>query len=446
METRGRMFRFLYNLLWPIGLLVFLPGYLVKMFRRGDYRAKFGQRLGWYDFELRRRLAQRRSTWLHAVSVGEVGIALKLAAEMRALQPDLQCILTTTTTTGFAFARRNAPSWIEVMYNPLDFWPIMRRAFSVLKPAKIVLVEAEIWPNLVAEAHARGIGIALANARLSPRSERRFRRFRRFVAPTFRLLDLICVQEPEDVDRWAALGVDRSRIHCTGSIKFDPGKLSLDPVLARNALSEFGIDASRPVLLGGSTHSGEEEILARAFLKLRSEFPSLFLFIAPRHTERAGEIRKKLGSLSLRVNLCSEVERDGDLHPDCVLLDRTGELQSWYAIATVVFVGKSLTAHGGQNPVEAIVAGKPVVFGPHMENFGALAAELVATGGAVQVENENAMERVVANLLRDSALRDRLVQNAARVIDSHRGATRRATELILGLKEVDPPQSSGNGE
>jgi 3-deoxy-D-manno-octulosonic-acid transferase len=445
METRGRMFRFLYNLLWPIGLLLFLPGYLVKMFRRGGYRAKFGQRFGWYDSELRHRLAQRGSTWLHAVSVGEVGIALKLAAEMRALQPDLHCILTTTTTTGFAFARRNAPSWIEVMYNPLDFWPIMRRAFLVLKPGKIVLVEAEIWPNLVAEAHSRGIRIALANARLSPRSERRFRRFRQFVAPTFRLLDLICVQEPEDADRWAALGVDRFRIHCTGSIKFDPGNLSLDPTPARSVAREFGIDASRPVLFGGSTHSGEEEILARAFVKLRSEFPSLFLFIAPRHTERAGEIQKKLGGLSLQVNLCSEVERDANLRPDCVLLDRTGELQGWYAIATVAFVGKSLSAHGGQNPVEPIVAGKPVVFGPHMENFAALATELVATGGAVQVEDENALERAVASLLRDSALRDRLVQNAARVIDLHRGATRRAAELILGLNEVAPSRSSANG-
>src|SRR6266480_372922 len=192
------------------------------MFRRGGYREKFGQRMGIYDGDVRARLTKQRSIWLHAVSVGEVAIAFKLAAQLRAIQPDLFCVLTTTTTTGFAFANKDAPPWIEVMYSPLDFWPVMRRAFSVIRPARIVLVEAEIWPNLAAEAHARRIPLALVNARLSPRSERRFRRFQFLVAPTFRLLDLVCVQEPEDVDRWHRLGVERSRIKYTGSIKYDP--------------------------------------------------------------------------------------------------------------------------------------------------------------------------------------------------------------------------------
>src|SRR5262249_20949554 len=216
------MMRFIYNLFWPIGLLFFLPGYFAKMIRRGGYREKFGQRLGIYDHYLRNRLSNQKSTWLHAVSVGEVNVALKLANALRVLEPDLHCVLTTTTTTGFALARKTAPVWIEVMYTPLDYWPIMRRAFSVIRPARIVLVEAEVWPNLAGAAHARQIPLALVNARLSPRSERRYLRFRFFVAPTFRLLNLICVPEQRDVERWAALGVSRRRIHVTGSIKFDP--------------------------------------------------------------------------------------------------------------------------------------------------------------------------------------------------------------------------------
>jgi 3-deoxy-D-manno-octulosonic-acid transferase len=182
--------------------LFFLPGYLMKMFRRGGYREKFGQRLGIYGIDVRARLAKQRSTWLHAVSVGEVTVALKLASALHALEPDLHCVLTTTTTTGFALANRNASSWIEVMYAPLDFFLFIRRAFAVIGPARILLIEAEIWPNLVAEAHARRIPIALVNARLSPRSEKRFRLFRFLVAPTFRLLDLVCEQEFADVDRW----------------------------------------------------------------------------------------------------------------------------------------------------------------------------------------------------------------------------------------------------
>src|SRR6266480_3270281 len=209
----------------------------------------------------------------------------KLASALRSLDPDLRAVLTTTTTTGFALANKNAPPWIEVMYTPLDYWPIMRRAFFVIRPARIALVEAEVWPNLVACAHQRGIPTILINARLSPRSERRFRRFRFFVAPTFRLLDLVCAQEPEDVDRWVALGVARDRIRAVGSIKYDPdGRDQTSEAKANQPPTNFSnADRERPVLFGGSTHRGEEEILATIFLRLRQQFPSLRLFIAPRH-------------------------------------------------------------------------------------------------------------------------------------------------------------------
>src|SRR5438309_1964480 len=398
----------IYNLLWPLGLLFFLPGYLMKMFRRGGYREKFGQRVGIYGADVRTRSAKLKSTWLHAVSVGEVTVALKLASALRALEPDLHCVLTTTTTTGFALANKNAPSWIEVMYAPLDFWPIMRRAFAVIRPARILLIEAEIWPNLVAEAHARRISIALVNARLSPRSEKRFRLFRFLVAPTFRLLDLVCVQESADVDRWQQLGVERTRIRHTGSIKYDP--VSRDDGEHTQKTGVFELNSSNQdqlVLFGGSTHPGEEEILAKVFLKLRQDFPSLRLFIAPRHVERVREIRAQLQALSLQVGLVSEAASHSETNPDCVLLDRTGELQRWYGIATVVFMGKSLTAQGGQNPVEAILAGKPVVFGPHMENFATLAKALVSKKGAIQVRDIDSLELAIAELLRDSDARQR---------------------------------------
>ena len=404
------------------------------MFRRGGYREKFGQRLGFYDFDVRQRLAQRRSTWLHAVSVGEVGVALKLAAQMRALRPDLHCVLTTTTTTGFSFANKNAPDWIEVMYNPLDFWPIMRRAFELIRPVRIVLIEAEVWPNLVAEAHIRGIPIALANARLSPRSEKRFHRFQFFVAPTFRLLDLICVQEPEDIDRWSALGIDRGRICHTGSIKYDPS--GLEDGMDLQGIGMFHLNVLNPdhlVLLGGSTHPGEEEILAKIFVKLRQQFPSLFLFLAPRHVERVREIRKQMEALSVDVRLSSEAVSHAGSKPDCVILDKTGELRLWYGIATVAFIGKSLATSGGQNPVEPILAGVPVVFGPHMENFAALAKRLVSKNGAIQVSNAYQLEEAMQRLLSDAKARRALVVNAEQVLGEHRGAAARTAKLIVGL-------------
>src|SRR5437870_4428107 len=406
------------------------------MVRRGGYREKFGQRLGIYDRELRVRLAKQRSTWFHAVSVGEVMIALKLAQQLRTLEPDVHCVLTTTTTTGFALANKNAPPWIQVLYTPLDFWPVLRRAFSVIRPARIVLVEAEIWPNLAAEAHARRIPLGLVNARLSPHSERRYRKFRFFIAPTFRLLDLVCVPEKEDAGRWAGLGVSQDRIRVTGSIKYDPAGLDqvaeIQETVQPAPLNH--LDPERPVLFGGSTHRGEEEILATVFLRLRQQFPSLRLFIAPRHVERLREIRAQLDALGLRVALASEVHAGRESNdPDCRLLDTTGELQRWYGIATVVFMGKSLTAHGGQNPVEPILAGKPVVLGPHMENFATLAKALVSKKGAIQVRDIDSLELAIAELLRDSEAQERLVQNAHEVLSEHRGATARAAALIHHL-------------
>ncbi len=467
------MIRFIYNLLWPIGLLFFLPGYFLKMIRRGGYREKFGQRLGIYDCDVRARLSKQRSTWLHAVSVGEVNVALKLANALRTLEPDLRCVLTTTTTTGFALARKNAPPWIEVMYTPLDYWPVMRRAFSVIRPARILLIEAEVWPNLVAFARGYRIPTALVNARLSPRSEKRFRRFRFIVAPTFRLLDLVCVPENEDADRWVALRVSRDRIRVTGSIKYDPVGLGrINPAVelfgvppsggsADDSLAESPgrlkpelrtpsaevqestdevplprFDPKHPlVLFGGSTHHGEEEILATVFVRLRQQFSSLRLFIAPRHVERLREIRTRLDALRLHVRLASELRGRQEINDaDCVLLDTTGELQRWYHIATVVFMGKSLTAHGGQNPVEPILAGKPVVFGPHMENFTILARQLVAQNGAIEVRDVDSLERIIVKLLRDSGARQRLVQNAREVLSAHEGATARAAALIHELR------------
>ena len=428
------MIRFIYNLFWPLGLLIFLPGYFAKMIRRGGYREKFGQRMGIYDGAVRNRLSKQRATWLHAVSVGEVNIALKLAKALRALEPDLQCVLTTTTTTGFALARKTAPAWIEVMYTPLDYWPIMRRAFSVIRPARIVLVEAEVWPNLAATAHARGIPVALVNARLSPRSERRYRRFRFFVAPMFRLLDLVCVPEPRDIERWAALGVPRNRMHVTGSIKFDPDVQAENLTVTASVSDAFSSDSL--VLFGGSTHRGEEEILVRVFLRLREQFPSLRLFIAPRHVERLQEIRAHLGAMPLRIMLASEALTCDAADADCILLDTTGELQRWYGIATVVFIGKSLTAHGGQNPVEPILSGKPVVFGPHMENFATLAKTLVSNNAAMQVNDTDSLERTVGELLSDSETRQRLVENAHAALNEHKGGTARTATLIHGLGPI----------
>jgi 3-deoxy-D-manno-octulosonic-acid transferase len=428
------MIRLIYNLLWPIGLLLFLPGYLVKMFRRGGYREKFGQRFGIYDRHLSARLYWKKPIWLHAVSVGEVTIALKLSRQIRALKPDQHFVLTTTTTTGFAFANKNAPDWIDVMYSPLDFWPIMRRAFASINPTRVILVEAEIWPNMVAEADARKIPIALVNARLSPRSEKRFRTFHGFIAPTFRLLDRVCVQNSGDIDKWKAFGVDETRITLVGSIKYDPEDVRVNPKVARETLAGFGLE-KRTVIFGGSTHAGEEKILGEVFRALRRDFVDLLLVVAPRHTERTMEIQRELTEMDFQIALRSQPPAV-DPFLNCLLIDTTGELRDWYGVATLVFIGKSLLASGGQNPAEAILAGKPVVFGPHMENFAALAKSLVEQNGAIQVNSPTDLRRTITHLLANPDEREKIVENARRVLETHRGATVRTAQLVVDLTKA----------
>ena len=425
------MIRFIYNLLWPIGLLAILPQYLVKMVRRGNYGPKFGQRFGIYSREVRARLARSRPIWLHAVSVGEVNVALKLASAVRALNPGMEFALTTTTTTGFAVAKKRAPEWIEVLYSPLDFYPIIRAALRAIHPRQLVLVEQEIWPNMVGEARATGISVALVNARLSPRSECRFLRFRRYVRPLLRQLDLVCVQNPDDVARWGKLGVDVRTIEMTGSIKYDHAASESECGQQRDFLSVLGVALDAPVLVAGSTHRGEEGIIARVWQDLRKEFPNLFLVVAPRHTERAGAISQMLLKRGISASLRSTIKPQAPT--DALIIDTTGELQQWYALATIVFIGKSLATSGGQNPVEAINAGAPVIFGPHMENFAALSRALLEGNGAVQINTESELTSTIRDLLQNPARRDGIVRSGREVLHVHQGAAARTAQLLQNL-------------
>lgn len=434
-----RLLRFIYNLGYPVVLFVALPWLIRRMIQRGKYRHKFGQRFAIYSRRVSVRFREGGRTWVHAVSVGEVLIAMKLIRRLRERDPDRRFVLSTTTSTGFALANEQRSNWLEPIYNPLDFFLFTRHALDLIRPAQIILVEAEVWPNLVCQARHRGIPIALVNARLSPRSEARFRAARFFTAPIFNQLDLICVQEPEDVARWESLGVHRHRIVHTGSIKFDDDTTPARPPRDfRPLLDDLGIPADAPVLLGASTHRGEEAILGRALLALRAQFPDLFFISVPRHAERAAEVRTDLEALGLTVtNRTALPSPNSDLpSPNCLLVDATGELRDWYACATVVFIGKSLltTAKGGQNPAEPLVAGRPVVVGPHMRNFEILVHGLLLAGGILQVPDEAALAPAVARLLADPAARAEIVENGQRVIVSHRGATDRTCDALAAAK------------
>jgi 3-deoxy-D-manno-octulosonic-acid transferase len=421
---------FFYNIFFPFILTWMLPALALRMMRRGNYQRKFGQRFGRFDAEVRKRLMSREWTWIHSISVGETILALKLARKMKELQPRLNIVLSTTTSTGFAVAEEAAADWLEVIYNPLDVAWIVRRALSLVKPRRLIFIEA-IWPNLLANASRRGIPTALI-ARLSPRSEARFRKARFLTGPIFRLLDVISVQEPEDLARWRSLEADDAQIHLTGNIKYDQAAPPPKRVEEFHAfLRALGVKPDAPILLAGSTFPGEERIVAEVFKKLRCEFPDLFLIIVPRHVERTDVVVADL--LATGLSFALRTAAPGTRQPDCLIINTTGELRDWYALATVVFIGKSLTSTGGQNPVEAVLAGKPVVFGPHMENFRPIVAQWLTAEAAIQVAGPNALEFQTARLLRSPPLRITLAERARKIVAEHKGSTERAAQLLLNL-------------
>ena len=426
----------LYRLLFPVVLLAMLPSVLLRMIRRGGFREKFAQRLGRYSAADRARFASREWVWVHSISVGETFVALKLARALHEREPALGILLSATTSTGFAEARKAASDWLEPIYNPIDARSIVRRALDALRPRQLVLIEGEAWPNLVAECCERTIPVSLANARLSPRSERRFRRFRALTGPIFRLLDRVCVAEPEDVARWQSLGVAAERIRCTGSIKFDdPGGAASRESEFRALLTALGVAATAPILVAGSTWAPEEHTLAAMLPELRREFPDLFLILVPRHIERTEAILRDLAPLGLRIARRSTLNTQHSTlnFPQILLIDATGELRDWYALATVVYVGKSLPGVaevGGQNPAEPAALGKPVIFGPHMENFGPVVELLLRHRGATQISDASALQTHLAILLRDPTARATLGANARAALQTHHGATARTVEAL----------------
>lgn len=424
---------FIYNLFFPLVFVALLPGFLLRMLRRGGYREKFRQRFGRYAPEERARLARGEWIWLHSISVGETLLALKLARQIREREPGKCIALSVTTSTGFAVAQPHTNDWLEIIYNPLDAPWIVRAALDAVRPVRLIFIEA-IWPNLLAAAKRRGLPVTFL-PRLSPRSAARFRRARFFTGPIFRLLDALAAAEPEDREAWQTLGVEPARLHVTGNAKFDAAA----PTGGRTAefralLRDLGVPDDAPILLGGSTFPGEERILADALRKLRARWPALFLILVPRHVERAAAILAELEPTGLRLAVRSRLSTRNQKPEtsDALLVDTTGELRDWYTLATVVFMGKSLTATGGQNPVEPVLAGRPVIFGPHMENFVPIVARFLAGDAAVQVRDAAELRAQLATLFADAPRRAQLAERARAIAAIHSGATERAVGVLLG--------------
>lgn len=422
-----KLFLFLtvYNILYPIFLLLSLPAYLIKMYRRGGYGTGLLERFGFYKVPA--SAEPKGGVYVHAVSVGEAMIALKWIREWQKTHKE-SVALAVSTATGHAIAREQAPEGVRVLYSPLDLPGLPERCLDRFQPRVVVLIEAELWPNMGVAARRRGIPMLMINARLSPRSEGRYKKVLPVTKLFFSFLDGVGVQDEADAERFAGLGIPRDRIAVTGSVKFD----YRDAVRPQQR-EEFThildrLSGGRPVILAASTHDGEETLIAAA-VRQAGGFP----LIVPRHAERRGTVVRELAAEGWTPVLRTEgedalaVAREAEL--PCYIADTTGELRDWTAHASLVVIGKSFLAEGGQNPAEAVAAGVPVVAGPHMENFQALVDLLAQAGGIARCDADHLAD-TLERLMREAESSRQQAERARSALTAHDGASARSVAFV----------------
>jgi len=427
--------RLIYNILFAIFFALSAPYYFLKMWRRGHWRRGFGQRFGRYGTKVKQAVTNSHVLWVHAVSVGEVNVCTHLIRALEPRLPNVKILVSTTTSTGMAELKKKLPSHIGKIYYPLDFRSVVSRAMRTIHPDAIVLAEAEIWPNFLWRARDSRIPVFLVNARMSERSFRGYKRFRAVFRPLFASLAGVGVQNDRDATRLLELGCRRETVHVVGNLKFDAAFIEdRSHIDVPNVLRQLGVQPGARILVGGSTHSGEEIILAQIAQRLRLRFPDLFLIMVPRHFERGKEVGQQLSERGVKFVYRTEISPETQFKPgelECLLVNTTGELKYFYEPATVIFVGKSLTAEGGQNPIEPAALGKAIVFGPNMQNFQSITSAFLQRRGAIQVQDAAELEMVFAELLSDEHRRAELGRNALEARRESQGSIERTVEMIV---------------
>jgi 3-deoxy-D-manno-octulosonic-acid transferase len=424
----------LYSVLVLAVAVVASPWFVYQALRYKKYVGSLQQRMGYLPVSF--NMDADRSIWIHAVSVGEVLTARPLISDLKRRYPELRMFLSTTTLAGQQLARRNVQDVDAVFYFPFDLGIFVRRTLDLVRPRLFVMMETEIWPNLLRECRARGIKTAIVNGRLSPKSFPRYRLVRPLMRRVLDDIDTFCVQSEESARRFIELGADPGRVAVTGSLKFDSLDLPSTALQARardRVLRYFRVPASRPVIIAGSTMKGEEAAVLRAFRRVRTTAPNALLILAPRNPERFAEAEQLARAEGWKVARRSDLAIDAEPRVDIVVLDTIGELATLYQVATVVFVGGSLVATGGHNVLEPAVFGKPIIFGPHMENFFEIADAFVSNGGGMQIAGEHELEEAFLSLMGDPVRRARLGAAARALVEANRGAKEKSVSVLAGL-------------
>jgi 3-deoxy-D-manno-octulosonic-acid transferase len=349
-----------------------------------------------------------RPVWIHAASVGEVRSAEALIGALKSGAAQRRILVSTFTATGHRLARQMA-GVDEVIFFPLDLFWIARRALARFDPSLLVIIETEIWPNFLFHAYRRGIPTLLLSGRLSAKASARYLLCRSFFRRVLGCFSALGMQSSEDAARIVELGAEEKKVSVVGSLKFAPPRLS--PAVENLAAALLG----KPLFVAGSTHHGEEETLLEALVLIRAKFPNVSMVIAPRHPERFAEVEKLLKSSAFDFQRRSQAQSPNWFSKDILLLDSVGELVDFFAVSDVAFVGGSLVEIGGHNILEPARFGKPVLFGPHMENYLSLAKDMIHQGAALEVSGAQTLADAVSDLLADPRKRQSMGRRGAQI-------------------------------
>ena len=380
------------------------------------------------------------SIWIHALSVGEVLSALPLVKAMGLQYPEKDVVFTVTTEQGKEIACKELRGKVRALLTmPLDFWWSIRRVVNFIRPSLFILVETDIWPGLIGFLKKRGIKTILINGRISPRTFNYYRSFRPFARRIFNAMDLCMMQSNLDRDRLLQIGVEAQKVKTVGNIKFDRDWIPMGEEEHEHLLKTLNLESENDIWVAGSTHPGEEEIILDAFGRLRRPFPFLRLIIAPRRVERAEDIKRLVVDKGYKSVLKTQIPVKGEPY-EVLILDTIGELERIYGIAKISFVGGSLTPVGGHNLLEPASFGRPVLFGPHTDNFVLMSQLLIEAGGGRRVRDGEDLFETVKALLSDPAKSNSMGRKAKKFVETSRGAVGRVMGNIKGcLDETRDP-------
>ena len=421
--------RFLNNFVYLLVLVAALPWLVYCAIRKGKYREGLAAKL---LGSVPRRTGNRKCIWLHAVSVGEIKLLDVVIKEISRRAGDWECVISTTTKTGYALAKEKYQSH-TVFYCPLDFSWAVTRAMRRIRPDMLVLAELELWPNLIGAASRHGAKVAVINGRMSPRSFRGYRLIRPVISRVLREIDLLAVQTEEYAQRYRLLGASAHAVQVTGSLKFDGVQTdrSNPQTVALRGLA--GISDDDIVFLAGSTVAPEESLALVTFRCLCEEFPRLKFILVPRHPERFAEVGRLLEKSRMAWRRRSEL-KPADPPARILLIDTIGELSAWWGTAMIAFVGGSLDGHrGGQNMLEPAAYGAAVLFGPYTENFKDVVGVLLSRRAAVVVNDGDELTAQVRQLLQQTETAAELGTRAREVVQESKGATARTVSWMMSV-------------